>query len=114
VGAHTVTHPILTKVGPERARHEMAASQARLQEITGAPVRLFAYPNGKPLRDYGREHVDMAGEVGFAAAVSTSPGAARPGDDVLQIPRFTPWDRGHLRFGLRLAHNRSARSHVCS
>lgn len=114
VGAHTVTHPILTSISMGRARHEMAASQACLQEITEAPVTLFAYPNGKPMRDYGREHVGMAEELGFAAAVSTSPGAARPGDDVLQIPRFTPWDRGNLRFGLRLAHNRSARSYACA
>jgi peptidoglycan/xylan/chitin deacetylase (PgdA/CDA1 family) len=106
VGAHTVTHPILAEITPQRARDEMAAGRARLEELTGAPVRLFAYPNGKPLRDYHREHAALAGELGFEAAVSSAWGAARAGDDLYQIPRFTPWDRRNSRFGLRLAIRR--------
>jgi len=112
IGAHTVTHPILARVPGAQARAEVSASRARLEEITGAGVTLFAYPNGKPLRDYGAEQIAMAREAGFVAAVSTAPGAARPGDDVMQIPRFTPWDRGNWRFGLRLAHSRSAGSYA--
>ena len=76
-----------------------------LGEITGAPVRLFAYPNGRPLRDYRREHAALVRELGFDAAVSSAWGAARAGDDLYQIPRFTPWDRPNWRFGLRLAKN---------
>jgi peptidoglycan/xylan/chitin deacetylase (PgdA/CDA1 family) len=112
VGAHTVTHPILAEISQQRAREEMAAGRARLEQIIGAPVRLFAYPNGKPLRDYGPEHVRFAREVGFAAAVSSAWGAARPGDDVFQIPRFTPWDRQNWRFGLRLATNRLSKHYA--
>ncbi len=110
IGAHTVTHPILAEVPLARARHEMEASRARLEQITGAPVRLFAYPNGSPRRDYYAEHAALARELGFDAAVSTAWGAARAGDDPYQIPRFTPWDRADWRFGLRLAHN-AMRSH---
>ena len=106
VGAHTVNHPILAEIPAGQARDEMAQSRARLEEITGAPVRLFAYPNGMPLRDYRREHAELARELGFEAAVSCAWGAARPGDDLFQLPRFTPWDRGHFRFGLRLAAKR--------
>lgn len=105
VGAHTVTHPILSEIPAARARHEMAASRARLEHITGAPVHLFAYPNGTPRRDYHAEHAALAHELGFDAAVSSAWGAARAGDDLFQIPRFTPWDRTDWRFGLRLAHN---------
>lgn len=105
IGAHTVTHPILAEIPLGRARHEMAASRARLEQIIGAPVRLFAYPNGSPRRDYHAEHAALARELGFSAAVSTAWGAARAGDDLYQIPRFTPWDRADWRFGLRLAHN---------
>jgi|SoiMethySBSTD1v2_1073268.scaffolds.fasta_scaffold633206_2 peptidoglycan/xylan/chitin deacetylase (PgdA/CDA1 family) len=110
VGAHTVTHPILAEIPLARARHEMEASRARLERITGAPVRLFAYPNGNPRRDYYAEHAALARELGFHAAVSTAWGAARAGDDLYQIPRFTPWDRSDWRFGLRLVHN-TLRSH---
>jgi len=105
IGAHTVNHPILAEVSLERARQEMEASRAQLERITCAPVRLFAYPNGSPRRDYHAEHVALARELGFDAAVSTAWGAARAGDDLYQIPRFTPWDRAHWRFGLRMAHN---------
>jgi peptidoglycan/xylan/chitin deacetylase (PgdA/CDA1 family) len=105
LGAHTVNHPILAEIALSRARHEMQASRARLEQITGAPVRLFAYPNGSPRRDYHAEHVGLARELGFDAAVSTAWGAARAGDDLYQIPRFTPWDRADWRFGLRMAHN---------
>ena len=105
IGAHTVNHPILAEIPLGRARHEMEASRARLQSITGAPVRLFAYPNGSPRRDYRAEHAALARELGFDAAVSAAWGSARAGDDLYQIPRFTPWDRADWRFGLRMAHN---------
>jgi peptidoglycan/xylan/chitin deacetylase (PgdA/CDA1 family) len=107
-----VTHPILAEVPLERARHEMAASRARLEDITGAPVRLFAYPNGSPGRDYAPGHAALARELGFEGAVSAAWGAARPGDDPFQIPRFTPWDRPNWRFGLRLATKRIARTYA--
>jgi peptidoglycan/xylan/chitin deacetylase (PgdA/CDA1 family) len=106
VGAHTVTHPILAEISLERARKEINDGRARLEEITSAAVRVFAYPNGRPGRDYRREHAALARELGFEAAVSTAWGAARPGGDFYQIPRFTPWDRPNWRFGLRLLRNR--------
>jgi peptidoglycan/xylan/chitin deacetylase (PgdA/CDA1 family) len=105
LGAHTVSHPILAEIPLGRARHEMDASRARLESITGAPVRLFAYPNGSPRRDYQAEHAALARELGFEAAVSAAWGAACSGDDLYQLPRFTPWDHAGWRFGLRLAHN---------
>ena len=105
IGAHTVTHPILAEIPLARARHEIDASRVRLEQITGTRVRLFAYPNGKPRRDYHAEHAALTRELGFDAAVSAAWGAARAGDDLYQIPRFTPWDRADWRFGLRMAQN---------
>jgi peptidoglycan/xylan/chitin deacetylase (PgdA/CDA1 family) len=114
IGAHTVTHPILAEIPLRRARDEMDASRARLERITGAPVRFFAYPNGGPRRDYFADHAALARELGFDAAVSTAWGAAGPGDDLYQIPRFTPWDRADWRFGLRLAHNAMRSDYACA
>lgn len=105
IGAHTVTHPILARISLDGAREEMAASRAHLERMTGAPVRLFAYPNGYPGRDYRSEHAALAKELGFEAAVTAARGAARPGGDFYQVPRFTPWDRPNWRFGLRLMRN---------
>ncbi len=45
-GAHTVTHPILTKVSYERARYEISESVSRIQRELDQEVRFFAYPNG--------------------------------------------------------------------
>ncbi|WP_298824565.1 polysaccharide deacetylase family protein [uncultured Piscinibacter sp.] len=105
IGAHTVSHPILTKIPGAEALREMRESKLTLEEILGQPVRAFAYPNGVPGQDYGAEHVQMAKECGFGCAVSTAWGAASMRSDRFQLPRFTPWDRGQLRFGARLLAN---------
>jgi peptidoglycan/xylan/chitin deacetylase (PgdA/CDA1 family) len=105
VGAHTASHPILANLGPEHAGVEIQDSKQRLEAITGAPVTLFAYPNGKPGVDYRRAHVDIVRELGFEAAVSTAWGVALAASDPFQLPRFTPWDRTPRRFLLRLLHN---------
>lgn len=105
IGGHTVNHPILARMENSAARAEIANGKEMLEGIIRAPVRLFAYPNGKPGRDYLPDHVRMVRELGFDAAVSTAHGAARIGSDLYQLPRFTPWDRGQLRFTLRMAQN---------
>jgi peptidoglycan/xylan/chitin deacetylase (PgdA/CDA1 family) len=102
IGAHTLNHPILASVDEDTARHEIVASKARLEDIIGAPVTSFAYPNGRPGRDYGPRDVALARAAGFELALSTAWGAATAGRDVFQIPRVAPWDRTAPRFGLRL------------
>jgi peptidoglycan/xylan/chitin deacetylase (PgdA/CDA1 family) len=109
VGAHTVSHPILTRLEPAAARQEIVDSKAHLEELLGRPVSLFAYPNGVPHQDYAAEHVQMVREAGFSAAVSTAWGVASARSDRFQLPRFTPWDRSRLRYGARLLWNLSRR-----
>lgn len=105
IGAHTVSHPILAKISLPRAREEIGGGRDALERLIGARVPLFAYPNGKPGRDYLPEHVALVRELGFDAAVSTAWGASASGDDIFQLRRFTPWDAGRLRFGIRMAQN---------
>jgi peptidoglycan/xylan/chitin deacetylase (PgdA/CDA1 family) len=105
VGAHTVTHPILVSLTSAEARSEMEQGKRELEDILGRPVRLFAYPNGIPDLDYAAEHAAMAKDCGFEAAVSTAWGAASIRSDRFQLPRFTPWDRTRLRYGVRLLAN---------
>jgi peptidoglycan/xylan/chitin deacetylase (PgdA/CDA1 family) len=105
VGAHTITHPILTRIAPDAARAEMLEGKRALEELIGEPVPLFAYPNGVPGQDYAAEHAQMARDCGFTAAVSTAWGAASRGSDRHQLPRFTPWDRTRWRYGVRLLAN---------
>lgn len=105
LGGHTVNHPILARLDEPAARHEMAEGKRQLESLLGEPVTLFAYPNGKPGRDYTAVHARLAREVGFAGAVTTAPGAAHAEDDPFQVPRFTPWDFPRWRFGLRMVQN---------
>lgn len=105
IGAHTHTHPILARLDANAAREEIVIGKKALETIISQPVDLFAYPNGRPGTDYNLESIDVVREAGFSAAVSTSIGAAANGADMLQLPRFTPWDRTRTRFGLRLAKN---------
>jgi len=105
IGAHTVSHPILAKTAPDMAREEILSSKRYLEDLLGQECSLFAYPNGKPGRDYLPEHVDLVRELGFKTAVSTAWGASGPGADPLQLQRFTPWDDSKSAFGLRLMRN---------
>ncbi|MEP7245089.1 MAG: polysaccharide deacetylase family protein [Gammaproteobacteria bacterium] len=105
IGAHTMNHPILASIDADTARTEILQSKRRLEEITGAPVRTFAYPNGKPERDYNRTHVTLAREAGFDLAVSTSWGAATAQSDPFQIPRIAPWDSTARRYAARMVNS---------
>jgi peptidoglycan/xylan/chitin deacetylase (PgdA/CDA1 family) len=105
LGAHTVNHPILARVSDKEALEEMRASKEQLESLIRQPVTLFAYPNGKQGTDYTAVHVELAREAGFTAACAGTWGAADKSSDLFQIPRFTPWDRSALRYGLRLARN---------
>jgi peptidoglycan/xylan/chitin deacetylase (PgdA/CDA1 family) len=105
VGAHTVTHPILASVDSYTAWREIVESKRALEEFAGKRITLFAYPNGRPGRDYGPDHVRMVREAGFAAAFSTTWGAADRANDRWQLPRFTPWTRQPLKFDLLMMRN---------
>lgn len=105
IGAHTISHPILARIDNSIAYNEIAEGKKMLEEIINAPVNLFAYPNGKPNKDYLVDHVKMVKEIGFDAAVSTAWGAAQKGDDIYQLPRFTPWDLNEGFFVLRMTRN---------
>jgi len=105
VGAHTITHPILTRISRLDASREMVDSKAALQALTGREVPLFAYPNGVPGRDFTAEHVAEVRAAGFEAAVTTAVGAATPMTDPLQLPRFTPWKWAPVQFDLMMMRN---------
>lgn len=105
IGGHTVNHPILAALDREEARREILDGKNALEELTGKPVSLFAYPNGKPGRDYTDYHTRILPDLGFEAAVSTHWGVSTIGSDIWQLPRFTPWDRNPAEFMLRMIRN---------
>lgn len=105
IGAHTCTHPILTRLSDAQARDEIQGSKRVLESLLGDPVNLFAYPNGQPEKDYHARHAHMIQQAGFLGAVTTAPGVAGWRSDVFQLPRFSPWDSGPVRYGARMVSN---------
>jgi peptidoglycan/xylan/chitin deacetylase (PgdA/CDA1 family) len=102
IGGHTVTHPILSTLTTELARHEIQANREALHDIIGRHPALFAYPNGKPDRDYDRSHTRLVAEAGYAAAVSTAVGVSAPGRNAFEIPRFVLQESSPLKIVFRL------------
>lgn len=102
IGAHTISHPILTSLDDASAALEISVGKQELEDIIGKPVRLFAYPNGKVGKDFDDRHVAMVRGAGFDAAFTTAVGAITRGQDRFQLPRSRPWDGTPFLFGLRL------------
>lgn len=102
IGAHTMTHPILTQTPDSVTEEELAESKSTLEKLLDESVDIFAYPNGNPDRDYALRHVAAVRAAGFKAAVNVSWGYADSSTDRYQLPRIWPWDRTPRRFTLRL------------
>ncbi len=105
IGGHTVAHTILTTLDDDRALEEITTGKHQLEAITGKPVTSFAYPNGKPGRDYTEHHVPLVKQAGFARAVSTAPGVGERDSDLFQLPRFSPWGATRLHKAWQLTRN---------
>lgn len=105
IGGHTVAHSILSTLDDQRAKEEIMKGKQKLEAITGKPVTSFAYPNGKPGRDYYQKHVSIVRELGFKVAVTTAPGVGLRSGDHLQLPRFSPWGTSNLKMGVQILRN---------
>ncbi len=105
IGGHTHNHPILSNLNSDNARYEIEHNKKTLEAIINQKISSFAYPNGKPGKDFLVEHSQMVSDLGYETAVSTSPGVSDHDTNTLQLPRFTPWDKSRDKFLLRLALN---------
>ena len=76
IGAHTVNHPILSKLETEGGlRQEIAGSKARIEQATGVTANHFCYPNGT-FSDVNDAAVTIAESAGFHTAVLAEQGFA--------------------------------------
>jgi peptidoglycan/xylan/chitin deacetylase (PgdA/CDA1 family) len=86
-GGHTVTHPILqTLSSAEGLAREIAGCKRRIEDEMQAPLRHFAYPSGK-VEEVPAAAKEAVARAGFETAVTTMPGQARAGDDLLWLRR---------------------------
>jgi peptidoglycan/xylan/chitin deacetylase (PgdA/CDA1 family) len=88
IGAHTHSHPNLFKIEEHKVLEEIGNSRTRLEEHLEEPVRLFAYPFGKPRQHLSGRTVDLVASLGFESAATICYRGARPTDSPLSIPRF--------------------------
>ena len=83
--SHTLSHPDLTAVGPERLRRELIGSRAAIQREFGVTTNFLSFP-------YGRFDAAVKAAVsaaGYLAATTTRRGVARPGGDPFELPRIS-------------------------
>jgi peptidoglycan/xylan/chitin deacetylase (PgdA/CDA1 family) len=103
IGAHTVTHPILSRLSPERAWEEIHGSKAAIEKALGDPVRAFAYPNGRS-DDYNETVTRLVRDVGFTCAMTARRGLNDIDTPVLELRRGGPWEHHLPTFALKLAY----------
>lgn len=73
-GSHTLTHPIMTRIPVEQAKHELVESKRLIEQELGKPVETFAYPNGGRA-DFNPEVIAAAREAGYKLAFTLMPGS---------------------------------------
>jgi peptidoglycan/xylan/chitin deacetylase (PgdA/CDA1 family) len=101
VGAHTVTHPVLTGLEAAACYREIADSKCACEKIIGASVASFAYPYG----DFDAEAREAVKSAGFSFACSTRYGPAAPTSDIFALPRVQVlnWDGDEFEQALHFA-----------
>jgi peptidoglycan/xylan/chitin deacetylase (PgdA/CDA1 family) len=84
IGAHTVTHPLLTVEDATMVASEIAGSKAQIERWLGMPIRAFAYPGGA----WNRSVRQAVAEAGYQVAFTSEFGPYRKGMDQLTVPRI--------------------------
>ena len=102
VGAHTVSHPVLSALPIGTQEEEIAGSKRKLDRILGQPVTSFAYPFGTR-GDYTADTVKLVRDIGFECACANFPGSVTLKSDPYQFPRFVVHDWDGEEFARRLA-----------
>jgi len=97
IGAHTVSHPSLSKLSDAELFKELRESKTRLEQETGREVTLFAYPFGG-CGACGAREFEAAKSAGYEAAVTTREGnVVREHQDHLRaLPRHYVGEGGNL------------------
>jgi len=100
-GGHTVTHPFLSQLNRDQLTWEVTECKRRIEDELGAPVRHFAYPNGRD-EDFGPLTKDAIRAAGYDAAVSTIWGLNRQSTDRMELRRGQPWEEDEALFAYKM------------
>jgi len=84
IGAHSVTHPLLTSLGSEEQRREIHRSKQQLEDLLGRSVETFAYPWGAASEETER----LVCEAGFLWASGGFIDVVSRGSNPYDLPRL--------------------------
>ena len=101
IGAHTVTHPVLSVQSSEVQQREIIESKQCLEDIIKQPVTAFSYPYGG-WGDVTSETIEFVREAGFEVACAGIASHVNPRSDPFWLPRWTVRDWGGDEFAHRL------------
>jgi len=90
-GAHTVNHPILSRIPLDKAKYEIVESKKRIEENIGEAVTSIAYPFGKKAH-YSSDLFPVLEKVGFKCAVTTETTTNTYDTNLFALSRSAPWE----------------------
>jgi peptidoglycan/xylan/chitin deacetylase (PgdA/CDA1 family) len=100
-GGHTVTHPYLSRLTPDRLNWEIGECKRRIEDETQSPVSHFAYPNGRE-EDFTAANKERLREAGYRAAVTTLWGMNTPMTDPFELRRGGAWEEDAALFAYKM------------
>ena len=102
IGSHTMTHPDLTAISPEKVKIEIESSKKALEDLTGFSIQFFAYPYSRATH-YA---VGLLKENNFAAAFCGERRTYGPGKagNMYHLGRIG-FSQEHPRIDLALSSN---------
>jgi peptidoglycan/xylan/chitin deacetylase (PgdA/CDA1 family) len=88
IGSHTYGHPNLARLGRTEALADIERGKEVIESQLGTPVRVFAYPFGRPGLHFTDETVELVRRSGHDFATAVQYRGVRATDDRFAIPRF--------------------------
>jgi len=98
IGAHTVSHPLLTAHSESVQRKEIEDSKTQLEELASTHISCFAYPFG----DHNETSTRLTRELGFECACTTVENTVWRFSDPFRVPRLAVEDWNGDEFAKRL------------
>ncbi|MBF0490299.1 MAG: polysaccharide deacetylase family protein [Candidatus Omnitrophica bacterium] len=84
IGAHTVRHPMLSRLTIKEQEQEISESKFFLENLLNIPIRNFAYPHG----DFSSETISILKRLDFTDACTVNAKLVNQHDDRYMLPRF--------------------------
>ena len=84
-GSHTMDHHRVNNLKEDALRYQLSESKKMIEKKTGNPCKYIAYPNG----DCSESAMNIAMEIGYEAAVTTSEGINKIGCNSMMLKRVS-------------------------